>query len=185
MDALPPGLQARLIRLMEMVESIGLDSMREPHVKHIDGKLWELRAKAAEGIARGLYIAVAGRRVVILHVFVKKNAADTTKCSGSSLSTDEAGGNMKTLGELKKKYVKDPEFRKHYKQADREYAVIELLIRTRTQAKLSQAELAKRMATTQSAIARLEGGKVSPSIATLRRYAEATGYELRVDMTPL
>ncbi|EJN05432.1 helix-turn-helix transcriptional regulator [Phyllobacterium sp. YR531] len=92
---------------------------------------------------------------------------------------------MKTLGELKKKYVKDPAFREHYKQADVEYTVIELLIRTRTQAKLSQAELAKRMATTQSAIARLEGGRVSPSIATLRRYAEATGYKLHVDMTPL
>ncbi len=47
--------------------------MREPHVRHIEGKLWELRAKAAEGIARGLYVTVAGRRVVILHVFVKKS----------------------------------------------------------------------------------------------------------------
>ncbi|MHC1550035.1 helix-turn-helix domain-containing protein [Phyllobacterium sp. K27] len=92
---------------------------------------------------------------------------------------------MRTLEELKQKYSNDPEFQKHYKQADLEYTVIELLIRTRTQAKLSQAELAKRMATTQSAIARLEAGRVSPSIATLRRYAEATGYELRVDMTPL
>ncbi|EJN05431.1 type II toxin-antitoxin system RelE/ParE family toxin [Phyllobacterium sp. YR531] len=73
MDALPPGLQARLIRLMELVESIGLENMREPHVKHIDGKLWELRAKAAEGIARGMYIAVTGKRIVILHVFVKKS----------------------------------------------------------------------------------------------------------------
>lgn len=73
MDALPPGLQARLTRLMEMVECIGLEAMREPHVKHIDGKLWELRAKAPEGIARGLYVAVTGRRIVILHVFVKKS----------------------------------------------------------------------------------------------------------------
>ncbi|MHC1550036.1 type II toxin-antitoxin system RelE/ParE family toxin [Phyllobacterium sp. K27] len=72
MDALPPGLQARLIRLMELIESIGLENMREPHVKHISGKLWEIRAKAAEGIARRLYVAVAGRRIVILHVFVKK-----------------------------------------------------------------------------------------------------------------
>ncbi len=73
MDALPPGLQARLIRLMELIESIGLENMREPHVKHIDGKLWKLRAKATEGIARGLYGALTGRRVVVLHVFVKKS----------------------------------------------------------------------------------------------------------------
>jgi phage-related protein len=71
-EALPPKLQARLLRLFEMVEAVGLDKLKEPHVKHLDGKLWELRAKAAEGIARGIYVAVTGRRVVVLHVFVKK-----------------------------------------------------------------------------------------------------------------
>jgi phage-related protein len=71
-DALPPALQARLVRLMEMVETLGLERVHEPHVKHVEGKLWELRAKAAEGIARGFYVAVSGRRVVVLHVFVKK-----------------------------------------------------------------------------------------------------------------
>lgn len=73
LEALPIFLRARMLRLMEMVESVGLENMREPHVWHIDGKLWELRAKAAEGIARGLYVAIAGRRVVILHVFAKKS----------------------------------------------------------------------------------------------------------------
>ncbi|CAN7606217.1 helix-turn-helix domain-containing protein [Phyllobacterium sp. LjRoot231] len=90
---------------------------------------------------------------------------------------------MTKLAELKKKYMKDPEFRKEYEKADLEYSIIELLIRARTQANLSQAEVAKRMDTTQSAIARLEGGGVSPSIATLRRYAEATGSKLRVEIT--
>ena len=42
------------------------------------------------------------------------------------------------------------------------------------------AELAEKIGTTQSAIARLEAGRVSPLIATLRRYAEATGHQLRV-----
>jgi len=61
--ALPPSLQARLIRLMEMVEAVGLEQLRESHVKHIEGKMWELRAKSSEGIARGLYVTVTGRRV--------------------------------------------------------------------------------------------------------------------------
>jgi phage-related protein len=82
-EALPPALQARLIRLMEMVEAVGLDHMHEPHVKHIEGKLWELRAKAADGIARGLYVTVTGRRVVVLHVFVKK----TQKTPRAALET--------------------------------------------------------------------------------------------------
>ena len=71
-QALPPGLGARMIRMLAMVEEMGLHQMREPHVKHLDGKLWELRAKAEEGIARGLYVAITGRRVVVLHVFIKK-----------------------------------------------------------------------------------------------------------------
>ncbi|WP_436098869.1 type II toxin-antitoxin system RelE/ParE family toxin [Pararhizobium sp. LjRoot238] len=70
---MPPGLQARLIRLMEAVEAVGLEQLREPHVKHLEGKLWELRAKAAEGIARGIYVTVTGRKVIVLHVFVKKS----------------------------------------------------------------------------------------------------------------
>ena len=71
--ALPPGLQARLVRLLEMVESIGLEQLHEPHVKHLEGKLWELRAKAKEGIARGIYVTMTGRRVVVLHVFIKSS----------------------------------------------------------------------------------------------------------------
>ena len=72
-EALPPGLQARLVRLLEMVETVGLDRLREPHARHLEGKLWELRAKAPEGIARGIYVTATGRRVVVLHVFVKKS----------------------------------------------------------------------------------------------------------------
>ncbi len=71
--ALPPGLRARLVRLLEMVETVGLDRLRAPHVRHLQGKLWELRAKGGEGIARGIYVTVTGRRVVVLHVFAKKS----------------------------------------------------------------------------------------------------------------
>lgn len=83
--ALPVGLRARLVRLLEVIEAVGLDSLGPPHVKHIEGKLWELRAKAGEGIARGFYVAASGRRVVVLHVFAKKsqktprNALDTAR----------------------------------------------------------------------------------------------------------
>ena len=71
--SLPPSLQARLIRLMEMVESLGLETLREPHVKHVEGKIWELRAKSGDGIARGLYVTAFGRRLIVLHVFEKKS----------------------------------------------------------------------------------------------------------------
>ena len=80
--------------------------------------------------------------------------------------------------------MKEPEFRKEYAMADAEFAIIEALIRARTEAKLSQTELAKLLGTTQSAIARLEGGGVSPSLSTLRRYAEATGTRLHLELRP-
>jgi len=72
-EGLPISLQARLLRLFEMVENVGLDNLREPHVKHLEGKLWELRAKAPEGIARGIYVTAVGRRLIVLHVFAKKS----------------------------------------------------------------------------------------------------------------
>ena len=56
-----------------MVENVGLDHLREPHVRHLEGKLWELRAKSPDGIARGIYVTAARRRVVVLHVFAKKS----------------------------------------------------------------------------------------------------------------
>lgn len=89
---------------------------------------------------------------------------------------------MTKIAELKKRLMKNREFRAEYEKADAEFALIEALVRARTRAKLSQAQLAEKIGTTQSAIARLEGGGVSPSIATLRRYAEATGAKLHIDL---
>ena len=59
---------------MQLIEVHGLEHLPEPHAKHLEEKPWELRAKAPEGIARGLYVTVTGRRVVVLHAFVKKSA---------------------------------------------------------------------------------------------------------------
>lgn len=89
---------------------------------------------------------------------------------------------MTKIADLKKRLMNDPEFRAEYEKADTEFAIVEALVRARTGAKLSQAELARRIGTTQSAIARLEGGGVSPSLSTLRRYAEATGTKLQVSL---
>lgn len=70
---LPPDLGARILDLFDNIEFLGLELLREPHVKHIEGKLWELRVRGKEGIARGLYVTVTGRVVVVLHVFEKKS----------------------------------------------------------------------------------------------------------------
>ena len=71
LDALPNGLRARLLRLFELIEAMGLENIHQPHARHLDGKLWELRVAAQEGIARGIYVSMMGKRVVVLHVFEK------------------------------------------------------------------------------------------------------------------
>lgn len=91
---------------------------------------------------------------------------------------------MTKLADLKKRLMEDPEFQEEYARADDEFMLVEALIQARTAAELTQAELARRLGTTQSAIARLEGGGVSPSFATLCRYAEATGARLTINLTP-
>ena len=92
---------------------------------------------------------------------------------------------MTKLKDLKARLMEDAEFREEYARVEEEYALIEALVRARTEAKLTQAELARRLGTTQSAVARLESGRVSPSFATLRRYAEATGTRLTVGLVPV
>ena len=76
--------------------------------------------------------------------------------------------------------MEEPAFRGEYTAAEDEFALIETLIRTRAAAKLARAKLAERLGTTQSAIARLDDGRVSQSFATLRRHAAATGTRLKV-----
>ncbi len=55
-----------------MIEEFGLDRMGEPHVKHLQGPLWEMRMRGKDGISRALYVAASGRRAIIVRVFVKK-----------------------------------------------------------------------------------------------------------------
>ena len=86
------------------------------------------------------------------------------------------------LAELKAKLMKNPAFAAAYAEADAEFAVIEAMIRARAEAGLTQEALAERMGTTQSAVARLEGGRVSPTVETLRKYAKAVGKRLKVEM---
>jgi len=66
------ALQARFLRLSDRICQAGLESLSEPHVKHLEGKLWELRLTGRDGIARALYITAIGRRVVVVRAFVKK-----------------------------------------------------------------------------------------------------------------
>jgi len=84
-----------------------------------------------------------------------------------------------------KDMVESREYREAYEALDEEFALIDSLIRARTHAHLSQAEVATRMGTTESAVSRLESGRTKPSTRTLERYAKATGHKLRISLEPV
>ena len=69
--ALPADMQARLVRISQRIREVGLEYLSEPHVKHLENKLWEMRLTGRDGIARALYVIALGRRVIIVRVFVK------------------------------------------------------------------------------------------------------------------
>lgn len=71
-------MRARLARISELIESVGLPSVKEPHVRHIRGHLWEIRLKGKAGIARALYVTAKEQRVVILGALIKKTEKTPT-----------------------------------------------------------------------------------------------------------
>jgi len=83
-----------------------------------------------------------------------------------------------------KRMKDDPAYREAYDALEGEFALVNALIQARTRARLSQAEVASRMGTTESAVSRLESGRVKPSTRTLERYAQATGHRLRISLEP-
>ena len=85
-----------------------------------------------------------------------------------------------------KRWMKDPAFAEAYNALEDEFATLNELLRARRQAGMTQADVAERMGIAQASVARLESSagsrKHAPSIATLRRYADAVGCELHITL---
>ena len=91
---------------------------------------------------------------------------------------------MSTLDELHDRWSRDEDYRKAYERLGPEFELARALVGARKRAGITQAELAARMKTTQSAVARLESGRVPPSTRTLEKIARATGTRLRIQFDP-
>ena len=72
LELLPVDMKARFRRIVELIQAYGVNQLREPHVSHLEGSLWEMRVTGRDGIARAIYVTARGRRVVVVRVFVKK-----------------------------------------------------------------------------------------------------------------
>jgi ribosome-binding protein aMBF1 (putative translation factor) len=93
---------------------------------------------------------------------------------------DDQNQKRKTVDELHAEWIKDPIYKAEYEALEEEYTLASALIRARALADLTQEQLAQRMKTTQTVIARLESGRVKPSTRTLEKLAAATGLRLRI-----
>jgi ribosome-binding protein aMBF1 (putative translation factor) len=91
---------------------------------------------------------------------------------------------MTKVNDLHRKWMKNKEYRKAYDKLAPEFALARAVIHARVTAGLTQQQLAHRMATTQSVIARLESGRTQPSTQTLERLAAATGTRLKISFEP-
>lgn len=87
-----------------------------------------------------------------------------------------------TFEDHKKELMKNPAFKKAYDSLELEYSIAAALIEARTKRGLSQAQIAKKMKTTQSVISRVETAQTTPSVSFLKRLASALGVPLRISL---
>lgn len=91
---------------------------------------------------------------------------------------------MARISAMHQRWMKEPKYRKAYEALEDEFAVAKAVIAARSRAGLTQTELARKMGTTQPVVARMESGRIQPSMRTLQRLAEATGSRLMFRFEP-
>ena len=91
----------------------------------------------------------------------------------------------KSFKDYKKSLLKDPVIRQEYEALEKSYEIARIIYNARTEANLTQEQLASRIGTRQANISRAEKGNTNITIGTLLKIAEATGYQLSIDFKPV
>jgi ribosome-binding protein aMBF1 (putative translation factor) len=185
LDAQAGDVRAKFERIVKLVQ--GLERVREPYIKHIEDRIWEMRLRGRGGIARALYVTAirpSGGDPSRVHQEdpedpTSRDRAGTATCKGGDMSRK-----MVPVEESFAAWRKDPEYVKAYNALEDEFSLAAVMIEARAHAGLTQEQLAERMHTTQAVIARLESGRMKPSTRTLERLAAATGMRLRISFEP-
>ena len=108
LDALPPDMRARFVRIAELIKAVGLERVGAPHIGHLSGPLWEMRMKGKDGISRALYVTVREKRVVVVRVFAKKTRKTPRQEIELALQRAQGGLGMTSVRDLHKKWSRDP-----------------------------------------------------------------------------
>lgn len=90
LKSLPADMRARFLHIAELLESFGPTKVGMPHIRPLESKLWEMRMQGKDGIARAVYAAVQGRKLLVLHVFVKKTQTTPRTAITTALKRLEA-----------------------------------------------------------------------------------------------
>jgi hypothetical protein len=135
---LPADIQARFLRIAERVVLAGLETLREPHVKHLEGKLWEMRLTGRDGIARSLRDGYrqAGRRGASVREKDPKNAAGRDR---DRVAARQGNRMSIRFEEFKARLLANPEVKAEYEALAPEFEISAELIKARLRAGLSQA----------------------------------------------
>lgn len=88
------------------------------------------------------------------------------------------------LADLKRELLAESDVAAEYDALKPEFDIVRALVESRRKARLSQAEVAERMGTTQSSVARMESGKGNVTLDSIRRYAKATGRIIKLEFAP-
>jgi DNA-binding XRE family transcriptional regulator len=176
-----------------------------PLVRHIEGKVWELREESQGNIFRLLYFLAPGRRIVLLHGFAKKTQRLPRRELEIALRRLARFEEREGVNEpVKETYTQkdgrrhweeerarrkaDPEYRAIYEKEGAKKALWLQLVEARMASGLTQAEVARRLGISQSQVARIEKrGYDAYTLRSLRRYVEALGdgFSLEVNVRSL
>jgi len=72
MEAQPRDVRAKFERIVRLIQVNGLERVHEPYIRHLEGKLWEIRLKGRDTIARAIYVTTRPKRIIVVRVFTKK-----------------------------------------------------------------------------------------------------------------
>jgi ribosome-binding protein aMBF1 (putative translation factor) len=181
---LPADMRARLARISELIESVGLLNVKEPHVRRLRGQpLGDSPQGKGRHRTRSLRHrqGAARRDPQSLHKENREDSAGRDRARAAKSKGIEA---MTKISDLHRRWRKDADYKAAYDALGEEFDLARALIEARAAAGLSQSQLAKKMKTSQSYIARIEGGKVRPSTDALERFAQATRTRLRIIFEP-
>jgi phage-related protein/DNA-binding XRE family transcriptional regulator len=178
--------RARFVHISELLQQHGPLNVSLPHVDRIQGSLWEMRMRSKAGIARAIYMPARIRRIVVMRVFETRLTErpqleiELALERAGKLATEPKAIKHRAIKDLHEEWMEKPGYANAYTGLEPEIELASAIICARTQARLTQDQLAERMDTTRMAIARLESGKTIPSTRVLKQIGCATGLRFRI-----